>query len=444
MIVFTRLHKDESGVVTIIVAVFVVVLFGFMALAIDVARLYLEKQQLQSSADLSALAGSQFLWKSKTDAEAHGQLFVTRNPSVHHPGAYSTSGGDLVEAKRQAEGTGCRANVDPATGSVTLDPTGTESFDCVESTVTAPAFDFLFASVLGFEQRSLTTKSTAVMGAGAPRGHTLVPWLLRDCPNGALYPEEADEVVAECPYSFTDSFVNNPADSRVTTFEENENFIGAVMPYEAIGCPRQDGYKSGMSTSNAVHSALNQGAAGYVPCRIAPGMRMDTRGGSLGSQLAADLLVRGISTSTCANAAAFDAALDRTGDGDGYVSIRARNACLMNVSFVAYAVPASRVSTVDDDVAGTPAGMQANVTESSPSDGSRFDDLKNNERVVVRRLAWFYITGFTSGSQPKPIGVYLRAIDNQNSTMVGNMDQCPATQDITCAQHGIYIAKLIN
>lgn len=441
-----RMHRDDSGVVTIIVAVFVVVLFGFMALAIDIARLYLEKRQLQTAADLSALAGSQLLWKSKADAEAQGQLFVTNNPSVNHPGAYSTSGGDLVEAKRQQEGTGCGANVNGTTGSVTLDPTlsmsGSEYYDCVQTTVTAPAFDFLFASVLGFQRRSLTTKATSFMGNGAPRGSTIIPWLLRDCPNSAMYPEESGVVVPECPYHFTDSFVNDPSSPLITEFEENANFVGARMSRESTGCPLQDGHDPNADGGAAAYKAYNEADPAYIPCRTAPGLRFQTRGGNLGAQLTTWLNTRGISTSTCANSTAFNTALGKTGDGDGFVSIRERNPCLLNVAFVTYAAPPSRVATVDQNVAGTPAGMQAQISEPGFPLSSRFSDLKNNVRVVVRRLAWFYITGFSNNV---PIGVYLRAIDNDNSILVGNMDTCPATTAIAqCAQHGIYIVKLVN
>lgn len=440
-----HLRKDDDGVVTIIVAVFVVVLFGFMALAIDVARLYLEKEQLQQAADLSALAGSQFLWKGEADAETAGELFVTNNPSVNHPGAYNESGGDLVDAKRQAEGTGCGANVDGTSGKVTLDPTlsitGSEYYDCVETTVTAPAFDFLFASVLGYQPRTLSAKSTSFMGNGAPKGSTIIPWLLRDCPNAEMYPEEAGVVVPECPYYFTDSFVNDPSSPYITEFEENANFVGARMSKESTGCPLQDGYDGAADGGAAEYRAFNEGASTHSVCRVAPGLRFLTRGGNLGAQLAGWLETRGISTTTCANATAFNTALGKTGDGDGFVSIKERNACLLNVAFVTYAAPTSRVATVDDNVAGTPAGMQALVTEPGSTE-DRFEGLKNNVRVVVRRLAWFYITGFNNNV---PIGVYLRAIDNDNSILVGNMDKCPATTPIAqCAQHGIYIVKLVN
>jgi Flp pilus assembly protein TadG len=52
-----RLH-GQSGVVVILFALLLSVLLGFMALAVDVARLYLVQVELQNAADAGALAGA--------------------------------------------------------------------------------------------------------------------------------------------------------------------------------------------------------------------------------------------------------------------------------------------------------------------------------------------------------------------------------------------------
>lgn len=440
--------RDEHGAVTIIVAVFITVMFGFVALAVDVARMYEEKAQLESSADLSALAGSQLLWKGKADAETAGETFVTENPTVNHPGAYNESTGDLVEAKRTQEGTGCRADVS-GTGSVTLDPSGSiptsQLYDCVEAKVQSP-FEFLFASVLGFSDRTISTTSTSFMGNGAPAGTTIVPWILRDCPNSGEYADEAGLAAPTgCPYRFTDSFVDDPNSPLVTKFEESGIFVGSSLAYEAIGCPKSNGYKA-LSHGNSLYMDINQGLPAFTPCRMAPGLRVKTRGGSLGAQLKTALEARGARTSTCANAASFNAALAREGDGDGFVTILDRNPCLVQVAFGVFAAPPERVPTVDDDVAGTPSQMQAQINEPGLANASRFSGFSGTgDLVVIRRLAWYYITGYTTGSQPAPIGVYLRAIDNDTSILHGPMDVCPVGVVISeCAQHGIYIVKLVN
>jgi Flp pilus assembly protein TadG len=57
--------RDESGGVLVFVALFMVVLLGFAALAIDGGRLYTEKSKLQKALDASVLAGVQGLRTSQ-------------------------------------------------------------------------------------------------------------------------------------------------------------------------------------------------------------------------------------------------------------------------------------------------------------------------------------------------------------------------------------------
>jgi len=52
------LLADESGSVTILVAISLITTLGIMGLAIDVGQLRLAKQQLQMTADAAALAGA--------------------------------------------------------------------------------------------------------------------------------------------------------------------------------------------------------------------------------------------------------------------------------------------------------------------------------------------------------------------------------------------------
>ena len=62
--------KDESGATVVIVALFMVVLLGFAALAIDGGRLYLEKSRLQKALDAAVLAGAQELRSSPDKAKS--------------------------------------------------------------------------------------------------------------------------------------------------------------------------------------------------------------------------------------------------------------------------------------------------------------------------------------------------------------------------------------
>jgi Flp pilus assembly protein TadG len=53
-----RVAHREAGVVAVLVAIFLVVLFGFAALAIDMGRAFVVRNELQNAADAGALAGA--------------------------------------------------------------------------------------------------------------------------------------------------------------------------------------------------------------------------------------------------------------------------------------------------------------------------------------------------------------------------------------------------
>lgn len=65
---FREFRKNERGAIAIIVALGMSVLLGFSALAVDVGRVALEKQDLQNALDSAALAGAQELPGSTSQA----------------------------------------------------------------------------------------------------------------------------------------------------------------------------------------------------------------------------------------------------------------------------------------------------------------------------------------------------------------------------------------
>jgi len=74
--------NDETGQALVQVAIMLVVLLGFVALAIDVGMIYAERRHMQNAADAGALAGARELCISgnKTQAEARAQEYtVTQN-----------------------------------------------------------------------------------------------------------------------------------------------------------------------------------------------------------------------------------------------------------------------------------------------------------------------------------------------------------------------------
>lgn len=73
----SKLFKNEDGQAMVLMALLMVVLMGFAALAVDGGRLYITKSQLQNAADAAALAGAQDLpvaSTAKNEAETMAKL----------------------------------------------------------------------------------------------------------------------------------------------------------------------------------------------------------------------------------------------------------------------------------------------------------------------------------------------------------------------------------
>lgn len=71
--------KEESGAATVLVGIFMVVLLGFAAIAIDGGRLYIEKSKLQKALDSAVLAGAQGLQTNEANAIAIAKDISMKN-----------------------------------------------------------------------------------------------------------------------------------------------------------------------------------------------------------------------------------------------------------------------------------------------------------------------------------------------------------------------------
>lgn len=93
-----RLSRDERGSVAPLVAVSMVALMAFVALGVDVGLLYVERQKLNSIADVAALSAVQFLPNDPARAESAAWEYLQKN------GIPSGQGGVAVypETKRVA------------------------------------------------------------------------------------------------------------------------------------------------------------------------------------------------------------------------------------------------------------------------------------------------------------------------------------------------------
>ena len=139
--------RDERGAVGVVVALLMVVLMGFAAVAIDVSAIYTQKLQLQTGADAAALAIAQDC--------ARGQCGSTSQTA-------------------QALATANKNPVDAATATVT-------NLTSAQVTVrNAGTRDYWFAPVLGFQSGTITTRATASWGT--PTGGTaMLPLIFSLC-----------------------------------------------------------------------------------------------------------------------------------------------------------------------------------------------------------------------------------------------------------------------
>src|SRR5262245_46799109 len=160
-------HTDRRGAVSVFLAIFVVVLISFAALAVDIGSLYSAQAELQRAADAAALAAASAL--SSGGLDAHGSIDLAdrtaRLNAVMQISAGVTTGD--VEMGRASVGVDGRLSFEPASG----------AFDAVRVTVRRTdgseggSISLGFSRLLGLESRDLTARAAAVF---IPRDIALV------------------------------------------------------------------------------------------------------------------------------------------------------------------------------------------------------------------------------------------------------------------------------
>ena len=124
----------ERGAVNVMVALLIIPLIGFAAIAVDVAALWADRQQLQTGADAAALG-------------------IAQDCAKNDCGVPATTAQDLATPNKndgQVTATVVTSPFTPATGSVTVDTTTVR--------------EHWFAPVLGFDQSDVAASATASWG----------------------------------------------------------------------------------------------------------------------------------------------------------------------------------------------------------------------------------------------------------------------------------------
>jgi hypothetical protein len=453
--------SPEGGAVAVIVAILVIVLFGFTALAVDVARMYGERRELQRTADASALAGARELVFSPGSAMTKGEEYIDKNPTIYHPSTpegpgFSPSTGDSV-----------------IVGTCEVPGLGV-SLPCVTSRVVAPkrgeavpeasyGFNFLFAGVLGVDDRAISATSTAVVGRGAPGGDQLVPWLAMDCPhpkwdgtaNGDS--ETVEQIAARLKdpsvpggplnpnctfngydYGYVEGWDLTSAVSLFLAGGNTGNFQAADYPNTDGTCPLPNGYWN--VTGSGKNGYFDILSKEKTACNIDQGARVWTEPGGPWKPTGDSLDDRAGGTLDCMNQPAFEATIDDPVPGDGFVSIKPGgldNPCLVALALVVHPQEDAPGLKSPPTVGNIPAMQERLVLQNNGGpkkwDG-RFAIMGTpgeggKELMLVRRFAYFYLT--EKGNAARPFkGLFLRAFDSYNADLSGGA--CDPTIDAVC------------
>ncbi len=158
--------KRNEGIATIWAAITMLVLVGFVGLAVDIGLAVWTGQQLQIAADGAALAGAQFVRSDPVRARDQAQLVGVSNVAGGVNVALDRNdgnapGGDIVFGR-----------FDRDTG--VFDPAGLPNSVQATARRTAAsangALDLHFASVLGFNSMEMQRSAIAILGGGTGTG----------------------------------------------------------------------------------------------------------------------------------------------------------------------------------------------------------------------------------------------------------------------------------
>src|SRR5579862_4148332 len=155
-------RRPESGSALVLVGVFVIVLFGFAALTLDVARVYKEQRHEQFGTDAGAFAAANLLTNTTQDVVA------IRNEAINIAGANGVTNTEIQNAGTVELGHWNNTNLVFTAG-------GATPYDAVR----VPAkriVGMTFAKVVGFGAMSPTVHSVAAVGAAGRLAGPIIPF----------------------------------------------------------------------------------------------------------------------------------------------------------------------------------------------------------------------------------------------------------------------------
>ena len=202
-----RKHDSEHGAAAIIVAVLMVTVLGFAAIAVDVGAMYAEKAQIQNGADATALAIA-------------GDCAKGLNCTT----AMAASSNRLADSNANDGATGVQSVSQP-------NPSTVRVVTNARDTAGTNSFSLFFARVLGLDTSQIT--ATAEASWGPPSKGTSIPWTVSECVyKKYLSPSQLSQL------NSTGNFTGDPIPTHILLrYDENTPTVD--------GCAAQNGYQPG-------------------------------------------------------------------------------------------------------------------------------------------------------------------------------------------------------
>jgi Flp pilus assembly protein TadG len=172
------LGADQSGTVVLITAMFIFVLLGCGALALDIGHIVMVKSQLEKAADAGALAGARGLWPEVLPITADDPMTPNYDNAINM--ATSAASQNAVDGRNLAS-----AEITVQVGqwdytNRSFIPGFTSDSNSVRVTTHRDGIVMFFAQVFGIGTRNLSATSTAVMDYASCVGKGSLPIVLDD------------------------------------------------------------------------------------------------------------------------------------------------------------------------------------------------------------------------------------------------------------------------
>lgn len=204
----SKVEESQKGAATIMVAVLVVALLGFAALAVDVGAMYSEKAQLQNGADATALA-----------------IAIECAEGVDCPVAMADPNNRLAGDNANDDSSGVFSVTQPSSNTVRVETNAQAAGSTDDS------FDLYFARVLGNDTAVIHAVAEATWGA--PSAAKTLPWTISQCVFEKYLTQDQLLELQE-----TGNFTGVPNPERIL-FRYDQN----VPTYEP--CAAENGYAPG-------------------------------------------------------------------------------------------------------------------------------------------------------------------------------------------------------